>query len=131
MCRLRLCDLSIDGGHDILKPPPQTHTHTQFLPDSLIFPSRLSRWFASFTAAWFSLRLLQSKHSDAYTEVTTVRDTASKSGGPRQKVTRYAGRTLDLTLFAACRAVDVVVGELWAQRRERRTAAGKWTWVST
>lgn len=28
-----------------------------------------------------------------------------------------AGRTLDLTLFAATRAVDVIIGELWAQRR--------------
>ncbi|RYP57587.1 hypothetical protein DL770_010628 [Monosporascus sp. CRB-9-2] len=45
----------------------------------------------------------------------------------RQKVTRYAGRTLDLTLFAACRAIDVIVGELWAQRRQRRIAANEWT----
>lgn len=38
---------------------------------------------------------------------------------------RYAGRTLDLTLFAATQALDVIVGELWARRRTRRLAAGK------
>ncbi|CAK7265915.1 hypothetical protein SEPCBS119000_001755 [Sporothrix epigloea] len=38
-----------------------------------------------------------------------------------------AGRTLDLTLFAVTRALDVVVGELWARRRQRKVAAGSWT----
>lgn len=40
-----------------------------------------------------------------------------------------AGRTIDLTLFAATRAIDVLVGELWSQRRARRQVAGKWTKV--
>jgi len=40
---------------------------------------------------------------------------------------RYAGRTLDLTLFAFTRALDVVAGELWSRRRLRRQAAGHWT----
>ncbi|EAQ86707.1 hypothetical protein CHGG_07960 [Chaetomium globosum CBS 148.51] len=43
------------------------------------------------------------------------------------KPSTYAGRTLDLTLFAFTRALDVVVGELWHRRRTRRVAAGKWT----
>jgi hypothetical protein len=34
---------------------------------------------------------------------------------------------MDLTLFAATRAVDVLVGEIWDRRRTRRTAARKWT----
>ena len=42
---------------------------------------------------------------------------------------RYAGRTLDLSLFAATRALDVIVGELWSRRRARRVAAHKWTAV--
>lgn len=33
-------------------------------------------------------------------------------------------------MFAFCRAVDVLVGELWSRRRARRTAANKWTKVS-
>lgn len=36
---------------------------------------------------------------------------------------------MDLTLFAVTRAVDVLVGELWAQRKARRIAAGRWTKV--
>ncbi|CAK7272166.1 hypothetical protein SEPCBS57363_004994 [Sporothrix epigloea] len=42
-----------------------------------------------------------------------------------------AGRTLDLTLFAVTRALDVIVGELWARRKERRVAAGSWTGLET
>lgn len=36
---------------------------------------------------------------------------------------------MDLTLFAVTRATDVLVGELWAQRKARRIASGKWTKV--
>ncbi|PTB67533.1 hypothetical protein BBK36DRAFT_1196982 [Trichoderma citrinoviride] len=41
----------------------------------------------------------------------------------------YGGRTMDLTLFAVTRAADVLVGELWSQRRDRRKASGEWTAV--
>lgn len=34
-----------------------------------------------------------------------------------------AGRTLDLTLFAATRALDVIIGEIWSQRRTHLPAA--------
>jgi hypothetical protein len=43
------------------------------------------------------------------------------------RTTRYAGRTLDLTLFAFTRALDVIVGELWSRHKARRKAAGRWT----
>ncbi|KAI0484152.1 hypothetical protein GGR56DRAFT_11459 [Xylariaceae sp. FL0804] len=90
---------------------------------------RLSRWVAAFVAAWFSLRLLQSKKTDGFSETKTV-----NSGSPseaREETVRYAGRTLDLTLFALMRALDVIVGELWARRRQRRVAARQWTWVES
>ncbi|EJT79193.1 integral membrane protein [Gaeumannomyces tritici R3-111a-1] len=84
--------------------------------------TRISRWLATFVAGWCSLRVLQSKHSPAFTDV------AAPSAEAGSAVTvRWAGRTLDLTLFAATRAVDVIVGEVWSQRRGRRIAAGKWT----
>ncbi|PHH93177.1 hypothetical protein CDD83_10726 [Cordyceps sp. RAO-2017] len=70
--------------------------------------TRIATWLASFVASWLSLRLLQSKpgsHGEA------------------------AGRTLDLTLFAISQAIDVIVGELWARHRARRSAAHKWTKV--
>ncbi|KAI0532231.1 integral membrane protein [Xylaria digitata] len=85
---------------------------------------RLSIWISSFVAGWLSLRLLQSKKTNAFAETKTV-------DGDKQETVRYAGRTLDLTLFAATRAVDVVVGELWSQRRQRRVAADRWSWLDS
>jgi len=37
---------------------------------------------------------------------------------------------MDLTLFAVTRALDVMVGELWSQRKLRKTALGQWSNVS-
>lgn len=45
----------------------------------------------------------------------------------KPKMIRVGGRTLDLTLFTATRALDVIVGELWSQHRTRRQSARKWT----
>ncbi|KAI2632411.1 hypothetical protein GGR54DRAFT_627752 [Hypoxylon sp. NC1633] len=91
--------------------------------------NRLSRWLSTFIAAWLSLRLLQSKKSDGFSE--TIPSTSASSDSGKQETIRYAGRTLDLTLFAAIRALDVIVGEIWAQRRRRRTAAGQWTQIES
>ncbi|KAI1506327.1 integral membrane protein [Biscogniauxia marginata] len=90
---------------------------------------RFTRWISSFIAAWLSLRLLQSKMTDSFSETITVG--ADSPPGARQETVRYAGRTLDLTLFASTRALDVIVGELWARRRQRRLAAGRWTWIES
>ncbi|KAI1403780.1 hypothetical protein F4819DRAFT_495160 [Hypoxylon fuscum] len=90
---------------------------------------RLSRWLSTFVAAWLSLRLLQSKKSDSFSEKIVT-----SCGSPqlaKQDTIRYAGRTLDLTLFAATRALDVIVGELWAQRRQRRVTAKQWSRVES
>ncbi|KAH6682965.1 hypothetical protein B0J14DRAFT_574732 [Halenospora varia] len=38
---------------------------------------------------------------------------------------------MDLTLFAVTRALDVFVGELWAQRKARRVASGRWTKIES
>ncbi|KAI1826907.1 integral membrane protein [Xylaria intraflava] len=85
---------------------------------------RFSIWISSFIASWLSLRLLQSKKTNAFAETKTA-------NGDKQETVRYAGRTLDLTLFAATRAIDVVVGELWSRRRKRRVAAGQWSWLDS
>jgi hypothetical protein len=69
--------------------------------------------------------LLQSKESAAYTNIAPLSPNSSK--GVAVKSTKFAGRTIDLTLFAATRAVDILVGELWDRRRTRRTDARKWT----
>ncbi len=85
----------------------------------------MSRWFASFIAGWLSILILQSKQSSGFTESVPVKSDAPP--GVAYKTVRYAGRTLDLSLFAATRALDVIIGELWAQRRAGRLAANKWT----
>ncbi|CAK7218687.1 hypothetical protein SCUCBS95973_003564 [Sporothrix curviconia] len=58
---------------------------------------------------------------------TSTETTSAKGAAPTTITIPYAGRTLDLTLFAVTRALDVTVGELWARRKERRVAAGSWT----
>ncbi|KAI3391540.1 hypothetical protein diail_7160 [Diaporthe ilicicola] len=95
-------------------------THTEAVP-------RLSRWFSSFTAAWLSLRLLQSKQSIPSTTTLTTATTPLGSPQADQRPRPQAGRTLDLTLFAATRALDVLIGEIWSQRRNIRSPSASIT----
>ncbi|KAH8599417.1 integral membrane protein [Bisporella sp. PMI_857] len=84
---------------------------------------RLTRWLSAFIAAWYSLKLLQSKKSDAFIDVVNH----ETPGGVERRPKEFAGRTMDLTLFAVTRAFDVIVGELWSQRKSRKTKLGTWT----
>lgn len=99
---------------------------------------RLARCLASFIAAYASLQLLQSKE-DRKKNGEGRQDGQDDKDGPggqdgkakdkddQDKQSPLAGRTLDLTLFAATRAMDVLAGALWSRRRARREAAGRWT----
>ncbi|OTB05408.1 hypothetical protein M426DRAFT_139559 [Hypoxylon sp. CI-4A] len=89
---------------------------------------RLLRWLSSFIASWLSIRLLQSKKSDGFSEMIPVK---LDSGKTKEENVQFAGRTLDLTLFAVTRALDVVVGELWDRRKQRRVSDGQWTQVES
>ncbi|KAB5528161.1 integral membrane protein [Coniochaeta sp. 2T2.1] len=89
---------------------------------SPILRIRLSRWFSSFIAAYFSIQILQSKPSLRFQETVPVK--SDSPPGVASKTVRHAGRTLDLTLFAATQALDVAVGELWHCFQKRRRAAG-------
>jgi hypothetical protein len=80
---------------------------------------------STFVSAWFSIKLIQSKKSDAFVEVVAY----ETSSGVEHRPTQFAGRTMDLTLFAVTRAIDVTIGELWSQRKVRKMATGKWTKV--
>ncbi|KAI2473391.1 hypothetical protein F4781DRAFT_189970 [Annulohypoxylon bovei var. microspora] len=86
---------------------------------------RLLTWLSSFISAWLSLRLLQSKESDSFAE--TIGIDPDKLQNAKQETIRYAGRTLDLTLFASTRALDVIVGEIWSRKRSLRVASDRWT----
>lgn len=83
---------------------------------------RLTRWLSSFIAAWLSLKLLQSKTSEAFVDVIST-ETAD---GVELRPILFAGRTMDLTLFAVTRACDVMIGQLWSLRKARKLAAGTW-----
>jgi hypothetical protein len=83
----------------------------------------LARWLSTFIAAWFSLKLLQSKDSDAFVDYV-AQDTPT---GRVERPLRWAGRTMDLSLFAVTRALDVMIGELWSQRKVKRVGSGKWS----
>ncbi|KAK4122611.1 hypothetical protein N657DRAFT_620536 [Parathielavia appendiculata] len=110
------------GGTALLERPLAVLLSRSAKNLSDIARRRISRWLASFIAAWLSLRLLQSKQTPSFT------DTASGFGpNDPPKTVHYAGRTLDLTLFAVTRALDVIGGELWHRRKLRRQAAGTWT----
>ncbi|KAI5852669.1 hypothetical protein DFP73DRAFT_602686 [Morchella snyderi] len=68
------------------------------------YRSRIATFLASSTSAAGAIQLL---------------NTCKKS--------HDAGRTLDLTFFAVSKALDVIVGELWARRKARRVSSGKFT----
>ncbi|KAF5025348.1 hypothetical protein F66182_2577 [Fusarium sp. NRRL 66182] len=85
---------------------------------------RLARWLSTFLAAWFGLRLLHSYEGRAYTETIPAKE-GSPDGEPQ--TVKFAGRTMDLTLFAVTRALDVIVGDLWARHKARRLASNKWS----
>ncbi|KAL2021185.1 hypothetical protein VTK56DRAFT_7491 [Thermocarpiscus australiensis] len=116
----------IVGGSTFLEPPLRAVFDRLASHLSAIARRRLSRWFASFIAAWLSLRLLQSRQTPGFTD-TVAESNGGGAGAAKPKTVRYAGRTLDLTLFAVTRALDVIGGELWHRRKLRRQAAGKWT----
>lgn len=87
---------------------------------------RLARWIATFISAWLGMQLLHSKQSPGYTKWTT-KGADPHDPNPEPRLIQLGGRTLDLTLFTATRALDVIVGELWSQHRTRRKASAKWT----
>lgn len=66
------------------------------------------------------MKLLQSKEGESFT------DRVPGPNGISIKSRVWAGRTLDLTLFAVVRAVDVIVGEVWAQRKAYKLSVNRW-----
>ncbi|KAK3314941.1 integral membrane protein [Apodospora peruviana] len=114
----------IVGGSTLLQIPLKAAFDRLLKYLSDLTRKRLSRWFASFIAGWLSLQLLQSKESSGFTETVSSSSTSTKP----PKTINYAGRTLDLSLFALTRALDVIGGELWARRKARRLSQGKHNW---
>lgn len=112
-----------------------------FSPDLWVQQLRvLSRFVATLIASWFSFQLLHTGHRTVVAQSKPSRtkkgdqDNADSTLGPsidtrEYDPTRFTGKTLDLTLFAAVRAADVVVGILWGKWRQYRTARNQWSWL--
>lgn len=115
------------GGGTLLEIPLKTAVDKLFKDISGVARKRLSRWASFFVAAWFGLQLLQSKQSPSFTEATPTKP--GTPPGVKIRSTKYAGRTLDLSLFALTRALDVIVGEIWSRRKAHRLTAHKWSAV--
>ncbi|PHH53916.1 hypothetical protein CFIMG_002831RAa [Ceratocystis fimbriata CBS 114723] len=101
------------GGSSLLEAPLSAALKKLAGGLSELAISRVSKWLATFISAYAGLQLLQSK------KPPPGKNTTPPPSQPTQ--------TLDMTLFVATRAIDVIVGELWARYKARREAFGKWT----
>ncbi|KAF7895612.1 uncharacterized protein EAF01_009574 [Botrytis porri] len=113
------------GGSTLLQIPLRELFERLLGNLSVITQLRLTRYLSTFISAYFSLKLLQSRPSKTFTEDLPY----ETKNGVELRPTRFAGRTLDLTLFAFTRAVDCIIGELWARRKSRRQFSGRWSRV--
>ncbi|KAI9681492.1 MAG: hypothetical protein M1817_002776 [Caeruleum heppii] len=99
---------------------------------------RLARFLCALLAAWLSFSLLNSRRAgpSSATRATdgdaarvapmSISQSAPVAKSPTAKPD-LTGKTMDLTLFAVTRAIDVLIGESWSRRKSRRLAAGSWT----
>ncbi|KAI9677694.1 MAG: hypothetical protein M1829_002466 [Trizodia sp. TS-e1964] len=96
-----------------------------------------AQFTATFVAAWASLLLLNSGHanhsngtidrkpsSEYETTTTNAINEICQSNSSPSNPRILAGKTIDLTLLAATRALDVVVGEMWSRRKKSKIQKG-------
>lgn len=93
--------------------------------------SRSIQLAAAFISAWFSFQILNHKPvslQKVYREVQDerVRETIVNQPGPR-----FAGRTMDLTLFTLVRALDSLTCISWGWGQKRWKGNARWTLVSS
>ena len=95
----------------------------------------MSRSFSALCSAWFSFSLLNDSEVPSNSSSGAV--DGSESNVPREKQdqhceeTRFslAGKSMDLTLFTASRAIDTLLHELWTRRKRSRLLQNRWTAV--
>ncbi|MCJ1468721.1 hypothetical protein MMC07_007351 [Pseudocyphellaria aurata] len=99
-----------------------------------------SRLLAAFCAAWLSLQLLNKssasqnlvRHVDSIGNRTIEgsreieRPKISKVYATPYNYAPLAGKTMDLTLFAATRAVETVIGDIWLRHKSFGTSNAAW-----
>ncbi|KAL5612145.1 hypothetical protein BROUX41_000311 [Berkeleyomyces rouxiae] len=108
------------GGSSLLEAPLSAALKKLARGLSNLAISRVSKWLATFISAYAGLQLLRPKPPKPPKSANTAGPAALPS-------LSTANQTLDMTLFVATRAVDVIVGELWARHKSRREVLGKWS----
>ncbi|KAI9820654.1 MAG: hypothetical protein M1827_005023 [Pycnora praestabilis] len=94
---------------------------------------RITRFLAAIIGGWLSLRLLngrraaQPKETRVVAYSTTNTKDVEVPGEMQHKTIPLVGKTMDITLFAVIRALDVLIGELWTLHKSYRFSNGKWT----
>ncbi|OAR01266.1 hypothetical protein LLEC1_04466 [Akanthomyces lecanii] len=112
------------AGPSLLQKPAYGLLSSSIGSQAHITKLRLSRWLSSFLSAWAGLWLLQTGQCPSCWEGTSQ---AQALDGKKPNGPRLAGNTIDITLLTVTRAVDVLIGELWARFQAGRKARGKWT----
>lgn len=99
----------------------------------------ISRLISAFCAAWLSLQLLNKpfrvKGESLKLKVGSVQEINASDEVPLvleqeflKKISMpFAGKTIDLTLFAVTRSLESIIGQLWNHRKLSRVSRGKWT----
>lgn len=102
--------------------------------------ARLVRFLSVFISSWFSFQLLNRKRdglrsfgdkSDHRTAKNDDDLTESGRQTGERSPPELAGRTMDLTLFAFTRALDVIACVAWDRWRRRRKAQNRWTFAES
>lgn len=115
-------------------------------PQRLLLVRQSARFVAVLLSSWLCFPLLNSRrrpesqpnqirtaqHPDAqlHSETSSTRKDDDSQQRP-QAIDESAGRTLDLTLFAAARAVDILACVLWEQWTHHRKSRRKWTYLES
>jgi hypothetical protein len=100
--------------------------------------TRLVRFLAVLLSAWLCFPILNGRGrlGDRSNEITSERNepekdnvpTSIRKSGPRSlSPSDLAGRTLDLSLFAITRAIDVIACIAWGRWKRHRKSHNRWT----
>ncbi|KAJ3474075.1 hypothetical protein NLG97_g10003 [Lecanicillium saksenae] len=111
------------AGPSYLQDPVLRLLSSSFSSLTHIAKLRLARWLSSFLSAWAGLWLFQTGQGLLCLEKLGA-DSSDSSSHQRLQ---FAGNTIDVTLLTVSRALDVLVGEIWARHQTSRKARGKWT----
>ena len=94
--------------------------------------NRLVRFVTAFLSAWLSFGLLNEGRTISRQEARARRLSLGKGGYENELLERpphpnLVGRTMDLTIFTATRAVDALACMAWSRWARRRKAQNRWT----